>query len=336
MLWASGNLRRFDQTIVAFRGVNTDGRIVVQFYRRTWRMSWHSWKWRMPERTGRPVSSRFNRRCSAYADKGPDSNTTWSVSDIAPYHLDQRAQPIAKGSGNDGRTVHRSPGTTGLLDKSVLDELRRKVAKAKGKKITPEAIARYLVDGGHLTRFQATRLISETNKMAAEAARDPQESVSAGEPPAAPDDRAESRKTPGVPATRRGSLPVDNVARSCCASCPVQWSSIQRRPRKTCGGPGPVDPLASLADEQTLGERQRSIHASRSARCAGADPWNAKLPWIGGISLGIILVIGAFLYVSLSRRAAEKAVGRGGVHVSRPAVCAGDSTVRRVRSLLSA
>ena len=49
----------------------------------------------------------------------------------------------------------------GLLDKSVVDDLRRRVARVKGKKITPDAIAKYLVDGGHLTRFQATKLVNE-------------------------------------------------------------------------------------------------------------------------------------------------------------------------------
>ena len=38
----------------------------------------------------------------------------------------------------------------GLLDKEVVDDLRRKVARVKGKRITPEAIAKYLVDKGHL------------------------------------------------------------------------------------------------------------------------------------------------------------------------------------------
>ncbi len=51
----------------------------------------------------------------------------------------------------------------GLLDKSVIDDLRGKVARVKGKKITPEAIAKYLVDKGHLTPFQATKLISDVS-----------------------------------------------------------------------------------------------------------------------------------------------------------------------------
>ena len=49
----------------------------------------------------------------------------------------------------------------GLLDKDTLAELRRKVAQSKGKKVTPEAIAKYLVDRGHLTQFQAIKLVGD-------------------------------------------------------------------------------------------------------------------------------------------------------------------------------
>ena len=53
----------------------------------------------------------------------------------------------------------------GLLDKETLADLRRKVARAKGKKITPEALAKYLVDRGHLTRFQAIKLVGDISAL---------------------------------------------------------------------------------------------------------------------------------------------------------------------------
>ncbi len=53
----------------------------------------------------------------------------------------------------------------GLLDKETIAELRRKVAHVKGKKVTPEAIAKYLVDRGHLTRFQATKLVGDVSSL---------------------------------------------------------------------------------------------------------------------------------------------------------------------------
>ena len=54
----------------------------------------------------------------------------------------------------------------GLLDAKVVAELRRRVAKIKDKKVTPEAIAKFLVDKGHLTRFQATKLVNDVTPRA--------------------------------------------------------------------------------------------------------------------------------------------------------------------------
>src|SRR4029453_4074277 len=48
----------------------------------------------------------------------------------------------------------------GLLDGKAIAELRRQVAESKFV-ITPEAIAKVLVDNGHLTPFQARKLVSQ-------------------------------------------------------------------------------------------------------------------------------------------------------------------------------
>src|SRR5947207_15424751 len=48
----------------------------------------------------------------------------------------------------------------GLLDVKAIAELRRQVAESKFV-ITPEAIAKVLVDSGHLTAFQARKLVSQ-------------------------------------------------------------------------------------------------------------------------------------------------------------------------------
>lgn len=47
-----------------------------------------------------------------------------------------------------------------LLSDDVIIELRRQVAESKVK-LSPELIAKLLVDNGHLTKFQATRLVAE-------------------------------------------------------------------------------------------------------------------------------------------------------------------------------
>jgi outer membrane protein assembly factor BamB len=49
---------------------------------------------------------------------------------------------------------------TGLLHPDIIAELRRQLADTKGR-VTVEALAKLLVDNGHLTKFQATKLVAE-------------------------------------------------------------------------------------------------------------------------------------------------------------------------------
>ena len=51
----------------------------------------------------------------------------------------------------------------GLLDPEIINELHRQVEQSKGR-VTPEAIAKLLVENGQLTRFQATKLVTELNE----------------------------------------------------------------------------------------------------------------------------------------------------------------------------
>ncbi|MFN3190356.1 MAG: PQQ-binding-like beta-propeller repeat protein [Aureliella sp.] len=59
----------------------------------------------------------------------------------------------------------------GLLSPEVIDELRRQVSESKTR-LKPELLAKLLVDNGHLTKFQATKLISSMSDDAPEAAAD--------------------------------------------------------------------------------------------------------------------------------------------------------------------
>ena len=48
----------------------------------------------------------------------------------------------------------------GLLEEKVIAELREQIADSRFA-ITPEAVAKLLVDNGHLTTFQARKLVGE-------------------------------------------------------------------------------------------------------------------------------------------------------------------------------
>ncbi|MEZ6137310.1 MAG: hypothetical protein R3C53_20675 [Pirellulaceae bacterium] len=52
-----------------------------------------------------------------------------------------------------------------LLSEEIVSELRRQVAESKSK-LSPELLAKLLVDNGHLTKFQATKIISQFSEPA--------------------------------------------------------------------------------------------------------------------------------------------------------------------------
>ncbi|MGC6443811.1 MAG: PQQ-binding-like beta-propeller repeat protein [Rubripirellula sp.] len=59
----------------------------------------------------------------------------------------------------------------GLLDQEIIEALREQLVQG-GTRVTPEAVAKLLVDNGHLTRFQATKLIGELRSGEYESAED--------------------------------------------------------------------------------------------------------------------------------------------------------------------
>lgn len=69
----------------------------------------------------------------------------------------------------------------GLLDPEIIQELNRQVETSKVR-VTPEAIAKLLVENGQLTRFQATKLITELNETLDRSASDPTTALRGGRP----------------------------------------------------------------------------------------------------------------------------------------------------------
>ena len=52
----------------------------------------------------------------------------------------------------------------GLLDQEIIEALREQLEQG-GTRVTPEAVAKLLVDNGQLTHFQATKLIGVCSKI---------------------------------------------------------------------------------------------------------------------------------------------------------------------------
>ena len=110
----------------------------------------------------------------------------------------------------------------GLLEPKVISELRQQVADSKFV-VTPEAIAKVLVDHGHLTAFQARRLIST-------ALAEP----APGGPAAAPPVPAPAAAPPAKPREKRRSL----LHREISATNRMSWAWPATQRRTISRGPG--------------------------------------------------------------------------------------------------
>jgi outer membrane protein assembly factor BamB len=78
-----------------------------------------------------------------------------------------------------------------LLDPEIIAELRRQVEESKSR-LTPENLAEFLVRNGQLTRFQATRLITELNERLGPVTNDPTTALRGGKPVDEPVDSHDS------------------------------------------------------------------------------------------------------------------------------------------------
>jgi outer membrane protein assembly factor BamB len=78
-----------------------------------------------------------------------------------------------------------------LLDPEIIAELRRQVEESKSR-LTPENLAEFLVRNGQLTRFQATRLITELNERLGPVTNDPTAALRGGKPVDEPADSHDS------------------------------------------------------------------------------------------------------------------------------------------------
>ncbi len=259
----------------------------------------------------------------------------------------------------------------GLLDAKVVAELRRRVAKIKDKKVTPEAIAKFLVDKGHLTRFQATKLVSDVTGLgdkAGTAKADPDAIDDDDMMRFASDEEVASAKTRPLDTEKRPQASAADAAAAREAhelddlTSPVDDSQelasprSKKRERSPQPTEPPVDPVVpeppvdgleelgteslidddlgadleaggkllpgakkrsglrglfggSGDDDRSAGRsdvRQHRSPAPVQRKLQPTSQWDSKLLLIGGASLGVLLVIGAFLFMSLTRGSADE------------------------------
>lgn len=270
----------------------------------------------------------------------------------------------------------------GLLDNEIVEDLRRKVKRASGKKITAEAIAKYLVDKGHLTPFQATRLVNEVTswsdtglppsitekkekgpKAAADEltlAPDEEEVFGLREPrssrpptPAPPEPTRspaeeldnlldiEERPTGGQPKAERvdtARLAPDDVSAAGKKQAEQRGEAKRVKEQKPAAGRGRATPATTppsappappptqpppksvTPPAETAVEDWAAMEASGSPldpatgrkyslaqrKLQKSSEWDSVLLLVGGASLGVLIIVGSFLYLSLTRGAAEE------------------------------
>ena len=196
----------------------------------------------------------------------------------------------------------------GMLESTIVDELRRLTIQ---KKATAEVIAKVLVDKGHLTRFQATKLVGEATASAEERreAKAVQKQHDEDFIGLAPDDDLPSTATPSESPSAEDSVVLLEPAvpaqelEEVAGLTPVEDAGAGLTPVTPPTAPSPVpsdnplepldldtvDPFAAAAGPSTLptrGSGKRNI-------------WDTKLMVGGGLALLLLLLIGGAIYWNL-------------------------------------
>ena len=222
----------------------------------------------------------------------------------------------------------------GFLDPSIISDLRKQVTESSIA-VSPEVIAKKLVDSGHLTKFQATKLVGQAKEGAASQGKRKKKRRAddeivlledASEAPQQPTQKPKKQQRQ-KPAQQR---PVQQR--------PVQQQPVQQQPQglqplgglDPLGGADPLaDPSAGLAgvddmlDEPSAGgsplapqkkkgwfggggrKKQQSVGYQKPA-ARPDNVWDTKLILVGGAALLLLLVVGTSLFYSLTRGTAQE------------------------------
>ena len=212
-----------------------------------------------------------------------------------------------------------------LLDAGLLATLRAK-ASQRDQRVTPESIAKALVEKGHLTKFQATKLIEQLQATAAPA--DDLLELVPDEPPAKPP--ASGKGSRVQPVEEVVILEVDQeVVADAPGLTPIEDAAdgltpVAARPAVPVRPARPAAPLSDLTGLEPLAEgiddglastdpfSATATPATKAGKGAGAtgkgagakankgSRWDTKLMLGGFTALTLICILGYVLYVNLT------------------------------------
>lgn len=196
-----------------------------------------------------------------------------------------------------------------LLAPDILGELRRQVSESKSR-LTSELIARLLVDNGHLTKFQATKLIAELSASSAKgptsSSSTPSDELGFAEDPLA------SKQSPnsGAPPAPVAKVFVDDDGEIKSAQPPSDAVPVEISPAGVTPTDGqPLVPATkkNLSDTKTKRSSRKTAPPSDSppdmplrprrvsAPQSKANPYDSFRILGVGLILALVLVAGFFL-----------------------------------------
>lgn len=182
--------------------------------------------------------------------------------------------------------------TLQLLSPEIVEELRRQVSESKSR-LTPELIARLLVDNGHLTKFQAQKLIADIKDQNPEPQRptpavpeldfvpevDPVAAVFVDE-----DEPFEPEKVEVI-----DTEPIEIVDTE-----PIEVVEAVDESRPTAA-PVPKKKLATKSDKSTKGGKSgKSVKPATASHKSGApkeNPWDSSRILLSAFALGVLLIM---------------------------------------------
>ncbi len=214
---------------------------------------------------------------------------------------------------------------TGLLDEGILSKLHQKVAKSK-KNVSIEVVVKALMDQGHLTRFQATKLVTEYGDLLkSEAKTDP----SVKKPPGKKeeelgfaadeslDGQQELDSSPPAHDDADDIVELEDASASSAVGKQASGSPAWQGEEQLAATPAPLDdplddalgdPLAADlgAYEEPTSQPSRPSGAPLQLPEAPRSQWDTKLIIGGSLALGILAIAAFGLYFYLrSGSAAE-------------------------------
>lgn len=206
----------------------------------------------------------------------------------------------------------------GLLDDALLGDLRKQVSEHKA---TAAAVAKHLVDKGHLTKFQATQFVglatSPVDEEPLEVVAEDEEELGLAPFEDDPDLEARIRADASFAADARrqqtgedvvlledagdGLMPVEEVDDG--------LTPVGDAPTPAAEGDGLGDLLSDVDSLENFDDLEPPAPTTLARRPARGNVWESKLMIGGGLALSLLLILFVVLFVNLSKTPAVEMWG---------------------------